>query len=131
MSRPDLNVFKQIPYTNAAEEDLKQAQTQALIAERGAQVQNQLAQAEERKRQADKLRQENEEKRRTYNAQEGARAYIQDAHDRGLPTPSMDELIGRFGNYAMPFLTHDLTISAAALTTDAGILGAAAVGLMG
>lgn len=34
-------------------------------------------------------------------------------------------------DYAMPFLTRDLTISAAALTTDAGILGAAAVGMMG
>jgi glucokinase len=33
--------------------------------------------------------------------------------------------------YGMPFLTQNLTLERAALTTDAGILGAAAVGLMG
>ena len=105
MSRPDTSLLFKFPQIDRREQDLQEAQKQALVAERGAQVQNQLAQAEERKRQADKLRQDNEEKRRTYNAQEGARAYIQDARARGLPTPSMDELIGRFGNDAMPFLT--------------------------
>ncbi len=34
-------------------------------------------------------------------------------------------------DHAMPFLTQNLTFDRAALTTDAGILGAAAVGLMG
>jgi glucokinase len=33
-------------------------------------------------------------------------------------------------DYGMPFLTRSLTIAPAALTTDAGLLGAAAVGLM-
>lgn len=34
-------------------------------------------------------------------------------------------------DYGMPFLTRPLTVARAALTADAGILGAAAVGLMG
>jgi glucokinase len=34
-------------------------------------------------------------------------------------------------DYGMPFLTRDLTLDRAALTQDAGLLGAAAVGLMG
>src|SRR5207302_578086 len=34
-------------------------------------------------------------------------------------------------DYGMPFLTRNLTLTTAPLTTDAGILGAAAVGLMG
>ena len=33
-------------------------------------------------------------------------------------------------DYGMPFLTRPLTVARAALTADAGLLGAAAVGLM-
>src|SRR5437773_3638047 len=81
MSRPDTNAFYTIPYTNTREEDLKEAQTQALIAERGAQVQNQLAQAEERKRQADNLTLKNQETRRTYNAQQSVQTLLQTKPD--------------------------------------------------
>src|SRR5438093_2313038 len=105
MSTPDTSLFFKFPQIDRQQQDLAIAQKQALIAEQKARTEDQLAQAEYRTREADKLREQNEETRKTYNAQEGARAYIQDAHDRGLPTPSMDELIGRFGNYAMPFLT--------------------------
>ena len=43
----------------------------------------------------------------------------------------LDPLRDAVQDYGMPFLTRNLTIVPATLTTDAGILGAAAVGLMG
>lgn len=43
----------------------------------------------------------------------------------------LDPLRAAVLDYGMPFLTRPLTIARAALTTDAGILGAAAVGLAG
>jgi glucokinase len=43
----------------------------------------------------------------------------------------LDPLRASIHDYGMPFLTRPLTVARAALTTDAGILGAAAVGLMG
>jgi glucokinase len=43
----------------------------------------------------------------------------------------LDPLRAAVLDYGMPFLTRDLTLARAALTTDAGLLGAAAVGLHG
>ena len=43
----------------------------------------------------------------------------------------LDPLRAALCDYGMPFLTRTLTMAPAALSTDAGILGAAAVGLMG
>jgi glucokinase len=42
----------------------------------------------------------------------------------------LDSLRATIDDYGMPFLTRPLTVARAALTVDAGLLGAAAVGLM-
>src|SRR5436190_8350301 len=99
MTHPDTALY--FPQIDRQQEDLQIAQKQALIAEQKARTEDQLAQAQYRTREADKLRQQNEETRKTYNAQESVRSYLQQN-----PNASIDELIGVGGNYAMPFISE-------------------------
>src|SRR5438552_15042170 len=101
MSTPDTSLFFKFPQIDRQQQDLAIAQKQAVIAEQKAATEDRLAQAQYRTREADKLRQDFEEKRKTYNAQESVRSYIQQN-----PNASIDELIGVGGNYAMPFLNE-------------------------
>ena len=55
----------------------------------------------------------------------------EDALEARQPLPNRHPLHEAVLDYGMPFLTRPLAIARAALTADAGVLGAAAVGLMG
>jgi hypothetical protein len=90
------------------QEDLQRANIESQIAERKANEMLRGIAAQEKLAQAQKMQQDWEEKRRTYDAQEAVRARLKEANDRGLPMPSVNELIGIGGNYAMPFIKEIL-----------------------
>ena len=104
MSRPDTSLLFKFPQIDRREQDLQEAQKQALIAERGAQVQSQLAQAEFRKREADKLRQQNEETRLTYNARHAVDDVLQKNSNATIA-----EQMTAGGVYALPYITERAT----------------------